>query len=200
MKHIYKINIFLLLFPFLFYGQLTNKVVKASIKTDDNTDYISITSFAENLTDSYKSLYFKLTVIKNDKDNNSSNNTQSGRFTMEANQLKTLSKTQINLVKDNQIIILLLIYDENNKLLGKDRVVLGEKKTETSNKKKLKDGIEISGIISDETKTKMGKDFYDVFMLGCVEAALAASIFHFKEVEIPTLKNYLKEKNIHVRV
>ncbi len=44
------------------------------------------------------------------------------------------------------------------------------------------------------------KDFYDVFTLGCVEAALAASIFHFKEVEIPTLKNYLKEKNIHVRV
>ena len=32
------------------------------------------------------------------------------------------------------------------------------------------------------------------------DAALAASIFHFKEIGIPDLKKYLKENNIEVRV
>jgi len=32
------------------------------------------------------------------------------------------------------------------------------------------------------------------------DAALAASIFHYKEIEIPRLKNYLKENNINVRI
>ena len=32
------------------------------------------------------------------------------------------------------------------------------------------------------------------------DAALAASIFHFKEIEIPHLKKYLKEHGIAVRI
>lgn len=42
--------------------------------------------------------------------------------------------------------------------------------------------------------------FVDVFTKGKADAGLAASIFHFKEIEIPTLKNYLKERNIPVRI
>jgi len=42
--------------------------------------------------------------------------------------------------------------------------------------------------------------FTEVFMEGKADAALAASIFHFKEIEIPVLKNYLKEQNIEVRI
>lgn len=41
--------------------------------------------------------------------------------------------------------------------------------------------------------------FEEVFREGKADAALAASIFHFKEVAIPDLKQYLKEKNIVVR-
>lgn len=41
--------------------------------------------------------------------------------------------------------------------------------------------------------------FVDVFGDGMVDAALAASVFHFKEIEIPRLKNYLSNKNIPVR-
>jgi imidazole glycerol-phosphate synthase subunit HisF len=41
--------------------------------------------------------------------------------------------------------------------------------------------------------------FYDTFTVGKADAALAASIFHFGEVEIPALKTYLKERNISVR-
>jgi cyclase len=41
--------------------------------------------------------------------------------------------------------------------------------------------------------------FYDVFTAGAADAALAASIFHFKEIPIPSLKNYLQGKGIPMR-
>ena len=42
--------------------------------------------------------------------------------------------------------------------------------------------------------------FYDAFTLGKADAVLAASLFHFKEITIPELKEYLKEKDIPVRL
>jgi imidazole glycerol-phosphate synthase subunit HisF len=41
--------------------------------------------------------------------------------------------------------------------------------------------------------------FTEVFEKGKADAALAASIFHFREIEIQALKNYLKMQNIEVR-
>jgi cyclase len=41
--------------------------------------------------------------------------------------------------------------------------------------------------------------FTDVFTHGKADAALAASIFHFKEIMIPQLKSYLQTKGIAVR-
>lgn len=41
--------------------------------------------------------------------------------------------------------------------------------------------------------------FVDVFNEAKADAALAASIFHFKEISIPELKGYLQEKKIHIR-
>ena len=42
--------------------------------------------------------------------------------------------------------------------------------------------------------------FVEVFREGKADAALAASIFHFREIEIPILKNYLKQQHIEVRI
>ena len=42
--------------------------------------------------------------------------------------------------------------------------------------------------------------FTEVFENGKADAALAASVFHFREIEIPTLKNYLRGQNIEVRI
>ncbi len=44
------------------------------------------------------------------------------------------------------------------------------------------------------------EDFYEVFTDGAADAALAASVFHFKEISIPSLKEYLTEKGIPVRI
>lgn len=42
--------------------------------------------------------------------------------------------------------------------------------------------------------------FKDVFENGKADAALAASVFHYKEIAIPELKKYLKENNIEIRI
>jgi cyclase len=43
-------------------------------------------------------------------------------------------------------------------------------------------------------------DFYSAFTLGKADAALAASLFHFRELEIPDLKQYLSEKGLSIRL
>lgn len=42
--------------------------------------------------------------------------------------------------------------------------------------------------------------FYDAFAKGKADAALAASVFHFGEIKIPKLKEYLKQKGVKVRI
>jgi cyclase len=42
--------------------------------------------------------------------------------------------------------------------------------------------------------------FVDVFEIAKADAALAASIFHFKEIGIPALKHFLNDKGIVVRI
>jgi len=43
------------------------------------------------------------------------------------------------------------------------------------------------------------EDFFEIFEKNLAEAGLAASIFHFKEIEIPDLKKYLSGKGVCVR-
>lgn len=43
-------------------------------------------------------------------------------------------------------------------------------------------------------------DFTRVFSSGRADAALAASIFHFREIEIPSLKKYLSNSGVTVRI
>jgi len=42
--------------------------------------------------------------------------------------------------------------------------------------------------------------FSDVFINGKADAALAASVFHYKEIEIPVLKKFLRTNNIEIRI
>lgn len=44
------------------------------------------------------------------------------------------------------------------------------------------------------------EDFYDALTKGQADAALAASLFHYKELEIMEVKQYLKDKGLSVRL
>ena len=41
--------------------------------------------------------------------------------------------------------------------------------------------------------------FYDALTVGGADAALAASLFHYKELEIQEVKNYLAHRKVPVR-
>ncbi|MGB9736118.1 MAG: imidazole glycerol phosphate synthase subunit HisF [bacterium] len=44
------------------------------------------------------------------------------------------------------------------------------------------------------------EDFYDGFVIGGADACLAASLFHFRELSIRELKNYLKNRGLPIRM
>ncbi len=62
----------------------------------------------------------------------------------------------------------------------------------------LHDTLSIPVIASGGAGTM--EHFYDAFALGNADAALAASVFHFGEIPIMDLKNYLKNRNINIRI
>ncbi len=111
------------------YAQLSNTVVKAKIEIDQANGLIKVKGVSENLSGIVQSFSYKLTVIKkNIKSNNISDNAQEGIVTLDPNQTKILSETQLNANSEDEITILLLFYDENKTLIGKDRVVLSQEK------------------------------------------------------------------------
>jgi imidazole glycerol-phosphate synthase subunit HisF len=68
--------------------------------------------------------------------------------------------------------------------------------------------IELTRLVSESVNVPViasggaGKveHFVEIFEQGKADAALAASIFHFREIEIEALKNYLRTQNIEVRI
>ncbi|ESU18822.1 imidazole glycerol phosphate synthase, subunit B [Flavobacterium cauense R2A-7] len=63
---------------------------------------------------------------------------------------------------------------------------------------KLSETVNIPIIASGGAGTM--QHFADAFINGKADAALAASVFHYQEIEIPQLKQFLKEKNVSVRI
>ena len=162
--HAILITIIVILFSQKAVSQMVYKEVKAKIEIKEIENLLAITGTVENLKSEFKNIHYKLTVYKKNKSNsNKSNNSQDGRATLEPIQKIDLSKTQVNFTKEDEIIVLLLIYDEENKIIGKDRIVFGEEAPSDTGQLTPKDGIEMLGIVSNETKTKLGNDFYDFF-------------------------------------
>ena len=64
--------------------------------------------------------------------------------------------------------------------------------------RKLADNLSIPVIASGGAGKK--EHFLDAFTIGHADAALAASVFHFGEIPIPELKQYLHNEGINVRL
>lgn len=68
--------------------------------------------------------------------------------------------------------------------------------------------LKLTRAISDEVKIPViasggagrMEHFYDALTEGGAEAALAASLFHYRELEIRTLKEYLRDRGVSVRL
>ena len=62
----------------------------------------------------------------------------------------------------------------------------------------IAENVSVPVIASGGAGTK--EHFYDALTVGKADAALAASLFHYKELEIPDLKRYLHKRGVPVRI
>jgi len=167
----FKKYIFIVVLVFYFSGmssQNLNTKVEAGIKTNDvENGMLEITGVATSLTETTYSLRYELSVISSTGNNNSSKNSQSGKFTLGPFETKSLSQTAVNINPKMKTTILLLIYDEEDELLGTARKVYDLTENKENEKslsyRKPNEGIILKGMVTENTKTKPGKDFYDLF-------------------------------------
>ena len=107
-------------------SQSYNKEVEAKLQIKEVNGNLSIKGIAFNKTLKTKKISYKLSVFKTGSSKNKSTNKQSGKSIVNANEHKDLSSTSVNFNKETKVIILLLIYDTNLAIIGKDRVVFND--------------------------------------------------------------------------
>lgn len=160
------IQLFFLLLSLSLFGQDEIKVV-AKIESDFTEKQLKIKALVTNNGSIYQELNYLLVSIKKSAKGNLSNNKQSGKFTVNPNESKALSELNVNLDKGDALKAFLYIRDEETqKLLSKDSLEINQnffKKSASVIEKE--EAFELSGLTIDETKSKVGKDFYDLFYI-----------------------------------
>lgn len=146
--------------------QIQNKVT-SKIESNYIEGQLTLKATATNPSDAHIELNYLFVSIKKSGSGNLSNNKQSGKFTLKPDETKTLSQMSVNLQKNDALKVFLYIKDEQNGLLfSKDSLEINAKtfasKINNVNENEI---FELKGITIDQTKTKTGKDFYDLFYL-----------------------------------
>lgn len=141
--------------------------ISAKIESIFIEGILKLKASATNNSTNYHELNYLFVSIKKGSSGNLSNNKQSGKFTLNPEETKQLSELNINIQKNDAIKIFLYIKDEQTqKLITKDSLEINGKKFQNKLSNVKEDDIfELKGLTIDETKTKVGKDFYDIFYL-----------------------------------
>lgn len=168
MKNLYSYisaTLFILLSASL-YSQEDKKIV-AKIENEVIEKQLNIKALITNNTATYQELNYLLISIKKGASGNLSNNKQSGKFSINPGETKKLSEMNVNLEKKDALKAFLYIRDEQTqKLIAKDSLEINQDffsiKISTVEKDEI---FELKGLTIDETKTKVGKDFYDLFFI-----------------------------------
>lgn len=174
----------------VFAQKLYNNKVKAEIKVDYTSEFLTVTAMSENIDYSDFNLRYEFLVFKTDVNGNTSKSTQSNRFFLKGNEKKILSSITLNNNEEGKAVLVLLIYPLNKDVeqgaIGKDRVVIysesGAYRVEYDDESKnntvvdanvdssskdqddaSKDGVFIEGLVIQKTLTKAGRDFYRYF-------------------------------------
>ncbi|MFN1217378.1 curli-like amyloid fiber formation chaperone CsgH [Chryseobacterium kwangjuense] len=144
-----------------------DKKVTARIESSVLENQIRLKAVVNNNTAVYKELNYLLVSIKKGNGGNLSNNQQGGKFSINPNEVKVLSEINVNLEQKDALKAFLYVKDEETqKLIAKDSLELNTDLFKKKTAKVEEDAVfELRGLTIDETKTKVGKDFYDLFYL-----------------------------------
>tara|TARA_R110002050_G_scaffold296627_1_gene456893 strand:+ start:2654 stop:3424 length:771 start_codon:yes stop_codon:yes gene_type:complete len=165
--------------PFLLLAQF-NREVEAQITITNENVLTNITFSAYNKTTLKKSLSYKALITKNKKLNSSITQFEDEQyFVIEPGEQKNISTASLDLSQGDRTIIFILIY-EDEKVIGKDRMVINgfegedemkpkvigkEKPSEQQESQQAQDIDLLTGLVFENTKTKPGRDFYQMFYL-----------------------------------
>ena len=150
--------------------------------------HVTIVGKAKGIATPSNEFSFIMMLVKKENGNNT-NSKQSGKFVINQNEVKSLSSIQVNLSELSQFEVNLKIlsgeqviaertiisdeaFFENYKNLAVRPSQIAKKEFIPKQNQKIypsknqfeqEDAIEIGGLIIDDTRSKIGRDFYDLF-------------------------------------
>ncbi|CAM3446814.1 CsgE family curli-type amyloid fiber assembly protein [Aequorivita lipolytica] len=160
-------------------AQFYNKEFVGKIYVKQDSEFFTFTATAENLTPTDVNLKYDFIVYKTDANNNVSKSNQSNLFFLKGNDKIALSNAIINYNEEGKIILVLILYDDDGKPVGQDRIELNsqggnqefvneemtnqQQEAENSDQAAPQDGVILDGLVLEKTITKAGRDFYKYF-------------------------------------
>ncbi len=157
------------------FSQFYNKEVAAKILIEPSSEFITLKAGVENKTLTDYSLIYEYSLFTTNTDSTVSKTSEKKRFFMKSGTRKIVNKLTLNYYFDKKSIILLILYDENGKPLGKDRIeldkggqtdlkpLLEQQVVALSDQAKPQDGFVKQGFVIQKTITKSGRDFFRYF-------------------------------------
>lgn len=155
-----------MLLPSSTFGQEDKRII-AKIENETIEKQLKIKAIVTNNTPTYVELNYLLVSIKKGENGNLSNNKQSGKFSINPGETKSLSEINVGLENKDALKAFLYIRDEQTqKLISKDSLEINQNffKKKISQVEK-EEAFELKGLTIDDTKTKVGRDFYDMFYI-----------------------------------
>ena len=156
-------------------AQYFNVNVKGEIAIEKNSEFYTFKAIAENTTDADYDLRYDFMVFKTDENGNVAKSSQGDLFFLKANERTILSSVTINYNVEGKIVLMLIIYDKDEKPIGQDRIELGEggktvitldeepQQGINEDQARPQDGFFLDGLIIENTITKAGRDFHRFF-------------------------------------
>ncbi|MDV7187607.1 CsgE family curli-type amyloid fiber assembly protein [Lutibacter sp. TH_r2] len=159
MKFVFQILIFFI--SSVVFGQIED--VEAKIVTNTIDNFIDIKGVAINNELTFKEGFsYLLFSLKEGANGNLSRNSQSGEFSLKPEEEIELSKLSVNIQKGEKCKVYFFIR-KNNELVSKDSTVIFSAEEVKVKEIIEEDSIELKGLVFEDVKTKIGKDFYDTF-------------------------------------
>ena len=174
-KKTFLLIVFIMINGVTSYGQFFNEEIQAKILVEKNSEFYTFHAAANNKTPTGINLKYDYSIFRTNKDGKVIKNNQTDLFFIKGDEKKILSTLTVNYTVEDKIILLLLIYDKNDKPIGKDRIVLEQggktaidinrsiSKTTSQDEAEAQDGYRIDGLVIQKTLTKSGRDFFRMF-------------------------------------
>lgn len=156
-------------------AQTYNKEIEAKIIVEPGSEFLIFKAGVENRTKADYPLTYEYSIFTTNKDSTVSKSSDRNQFFLQSGERKIVNELTLNYNFTDKTILLLLIYDQNEKILGKDRIVLEQggrsnidelikvQEVQNIDQAASQDGFIYQGFVLQKSLTKSGRDFFRYF-------------------------------------